>query len=253
MNPYYFNFPSAIGSQTGDDFCQSIIGLMPGQHRDDLVMAKICSDGLPEFMKTPVEITVSENGNILKYYATPDYICIGTDSNYVRMPIMAKTMRALCDKMNMALSTRKMVNQVWNAAQAKMIPSPNGPPYTEVMGSITKLLENENRIRLQLENVSLGTLVSGIKKDVVNAKALTTAHDRLGIYGWIKKDSTPIQGLNCVSHNAQYVDYSQTLRGISRTMLLNGNEVDFYDIIKDQNLCSLISDEGPYDASNIYG
>ena len=246
------NFPNAIGNQTGTNFANSIVFLPASQHRDDLISEKILTDGLPEFMKSLVDITITDGSNELKYSAAPDYLCIGTNEDYVRFNMMAKTVRMVADKFNAVLPTPKMVKDTWNQSTAKLVPSPEGEPYDNTMSNINRLIDNDIKIKQQMKSFTLGSLVSGCRKDIVNCKSLVNNTTNIAIYGWFTKAGFPIQNLNAVSHNISYQDYSQSARMYSRKMILNGSEVDFYDLLKDSNLCHLISDEGPYDATKIY-
>jgi hypothetical protein len=66
---------------------------------------------------------------------------------------------------------------------------------------------------------------------------------RVAIYGWRKLDGNPIQPLTIV-HGDTYVDYSHGVRLIARQMLVDGKPMTINDVLKDPNLCGLLSDEG---------
>ena len=90
--------------------------------------------------------------------------------------------------------------------------------------------------------------MSGNKKDVVVTPQL---HDgsrppppRVAIYGWIYPDGTVIQPLSLV-HEETYADYSHGIRLVRSRMVLNERDTTVATVLRDHDLASLISDEGP--------
>jgi len=151
-----------------------------------------------------------------------------------------------------ALPTKKMAQQIWATAPVKLSPIPNGPPYDETMQTSATMIAHNAKIQKALGSTPVGHLVTGHKKDVVICTHLLQDPSRVAIYGWFYPTGQAIQGLNPVSHDKLYKDYSHGIRFVHRTMLLNGSSVDYFDLLKDSAHASLISDEGPFDASHIY-
>ena len=89
-----------------------------------------------------------------------------------------------------------------------------------------------------------GSLVAGIKKDVVVSNRLDEKPDRVAIYGWHTPDGKPIQPLTIV-HRESYVDYSHGVRLMRRTVTIDGKPRDVRHVLYDADLCGLLSDEGP--------
>src|SRR5262249_33446374 len=92
--------------------------------------------------------------------------------------------------------------------------------------------------------LALGTLVAGIKKDIVVTNQLDGHQDRVGIYGWHQEDGAPIQPIS-ILHGKEYADYSHGLRLVHGKMRVEGEEVDLASVMRDPWLCALVSDEGP--------
>jgi len=146
------------------------------------------------------------------------------------------------------LPTRRMSNQIWAAADLKL--QPVGMGASSEMTS-TKVLIEHNTI---IENQRAGAnfrLLTGHKKDIVICQHLLQDHTRLAIYGWHQLNGTPIQQLNSTSHYIGYQDYSSSIRLILQTAILNGNQVNLYDILNSQ-YSYLISDEGAFNATTAY-
>src|SRR5205085_10115056 len=59
-----------------------------------------------------------------EYDVMPDYLSIGSDADFVRIPMTPYTAQAFCDAFGFVLPTRKMVNDIWAAATTHLDPRP---------------------------------------------------------------------------------------------------------------------------------
>jgi hypothetical protein len=169
----------------------------------------------------------------------PDYLSIGSDEDFVRMPMTPYTAQAFCDAFGFVLPTRKMVNDIWAAAPVHLEPR----PLTIERESPATFLQHHRIIEEQLKGAPRGSFVAGIKKDVVIGNALRDKSQRVAIYGWHYKDGKPIQPVYA-GHVDWYVDYSHGIRPVRRMMRVNGVMQPFEKILKDSLAVSLLSDEG---------
>lgn len=247
-----FTIPNPATDITGTEFINSIMNVPPNQKREDLIFEQYKAGHVPAFMREPSEVTVTAGTNTLKYWVLPDVLCVGVDEDYIRTPLNPLTARKVADLFNCMLPTPKMAYQIWQAASIKLKPSPNGAPYTDIQQTTSKLWEHEQKIRQELIGIAPGKLISGHKKDVVITKALFNNLNNVAIVGWWYPDGKKIQPLNAVSHVKSFKDYSHGIRMICRTAELNGIKCDLFDVLKDDKLSSLISDEGSYDADKLY-
>lgn len=246
----FITIPERSSTTSGTDFGNSIMNIPANQQREDLIFSEIIKGNVPEFMRAPKEITIEENGNSLSYYVLIDVLCVGTNEDFLRTPVNCKTARKIADLFQCTLPTTKMARQIWNNSDVKLTPIPGGPPFDASMGYTSKFMKHNSDI----ENQRMGRtgLISGHKKDYVFTNTLFKYPNNCAIYGWFQSNGKPIQDLNPASHSSIFLDYSQVPRFISRVMYLNGEVVDFYDILNDSKYCYLISDEGPFDASKMY-
>jgi hypothetical protein len=83
-----------------------------------------------------------------------------------------------------------------------------------------------------------------MKKDLVVTNRLVERPGHVAIYGWHRLSGTPIQPLTTV-HVATYVDYSHGVRLIDQWAEVDGQRVRIGVVLRDPQLCSLLSDEGP--------
>ena len=232
-------------SKSGSQFVDSILSVS-GPQRDLAVLSEYITGNVPDFIKTLVDVTVKNDQHELIYSVLPDYLSAGHDNDYFRTPMSPITAQKIADLYQCCFPSRKMVSDIWKQATVKLTPGPLPPgPSMVTTAYFNKHNDNINDQLADLDSFVLGSLVAGHKKDVVVTPQLLQHPGNVAIYGWQLVNGNPIQGLNAVSHDRNYYDYSHGIRLVSRTATLDGQQVDLVDIFKDAALCGLISDEGP--------
>jgi len=241
--------PRATNAPSGDRFAQQIStrDLAPREHE---ITTQILAGNVPNFLRQlcPVTVTNITDGttNTGTFFVTPDYLAIGSDTDYLLMPISGNTAQHIADELKCVLPTRKMVDAIYANAEVKLAPSPISP--TAAMTTVPIFTQHNQTVRTQrmaaLDAHPLGALTAGHKKDVVVTTRLTTSTNKIAIYGWHRlTNGLAIQPLY-LGHISWWVDYSQCIRLVSQTMLVNGEKMNVADVLADPKLCSLISDEG---------
>lgn len=252
------NFPSRPGNALGgSEFIQSITQGDSTQ-RDSWIEKEILKGNIPDFLKRLVAITVTEKNNTLIYNVTPDYLSLGNDTDYIRVPLGASSAQKIADAFGCTLPTAKMSNQIWQAAAAKLPPKPmsgltsniGGKTYTpqqflqKKMTDTDSFAEHNRLIQEQLSGHELGDLVAGHKKDVVLSNQLASRPDKVAIHGLHNTNGQAIQG-GSWGHDIGYRDYSHGIRLVDRQAKLNGKPVDLVkDIFQNPQYAYLVSDEG---------
>jgi hypothetical protein len=237
----------------GHAFAESVISLSR-EAREDKVYLQVTSGNVPNFLRHLVSVTVSATAggtrHTLTYHVLPDYLAIGSEEDYVLMPMTPVCAQRIADTTRCILPTRKMVDDIYRAATVKLSPKPIPP--TPAMTTIGVFIDHNDSVwqqRIAVLNVSpLGVLVGGDKKDVIISNAI---YDHLKpavprpvvIYGWHQLNGGPIQPLYN-GHDATYADYSHGIRLIQKSATLDGLPVDLTEILKDSTLSLLICDEG---------
>ncbi|CAF1062971.1 unnamed protein product [Adineta ricciae] len=245
-----FSIPSR--TITGTTFGNSIMNIGPNQLREDMIFAELQAGNIPDFMRTPIPISVTAGNDTLTYWVLPDVLCVGTNADYLRTPLNPLTARRVADIYGAVLPTKKMAHQIWQAATVKLTPSPNGPPYDSTMMSTERMVFHNTKIQTALGNKTPGELISGHKKDVVITTGLLTYPQNVAIVGWWYPSGQMIQPLNYKSHDRFYKDYSHGIRLVNRMVTINGQWYDIYDVLRNAAVASLISDEGAFDATQMY-
>lgn len=238
--------PTVSPLVTGSQFIQNNMNL-GGAVREANILQEFMNANMPNLLRNFVPITVSSGGNTITYQVTPDVLCIGSDDDYVRMPMNPHTAQAIADKFNCSLITRKMSNDIWKASVNKLEPKPWGPPYDADMQRTYRIGVHNTTIQNQLAGKDPTALTSGHKKDVVLTNQLypNNPHKRVAIYGWFQSNGQPIQGLNPTSHEDTYEDYSHGIRLVANDCTVNGVAMKIQDVFQHPIYSTLVSDEGP--------
>jgi hypothetical protein len=232
---------NAIG---GAAFIASLAGLSLDD-REAAILREITSGNFPEFLRDfkIVELRGKDaTGSevIATIEVMPDYLSVGNNDDFVRMPMTPQTAQQIADRFGCTLPTRNIVDAIDRAAEIHLAPH----PMTEARESVATFRQHHEIIEKQRAGRPLGPLVTGIKKDIALSPRIFERPERLAIYGWHQLDGQPIQPLTIV-HWDRYVDYSHGTRLISRTLQLDGQPLDITELLADPERAWLISDEGP--------
>jgi hypothetical protein len=241
--------PRPASALSGTEFAKRITPLDLTEREKEIV-AQVTSGNVPTFLRKlcPVPATsVSEGAtNTATFYATPDYLAIGSDDDYFLIPVSPNTGQRIADALHCSLPTPKMVDEIYAAAEVKLAPSPIPP--TAAMITVPVFSNHYATVRAQraeqLNAHPLGALVAGHQKDVVISAKLASASGKVAIYGWHQTNGVPIQPLY-LKHIASWVDYSQCTRLVQQKMTVNGLFKTVAEVLADPSLAGLLSSEGP--------
>ncbi len=232
---------------TGSAFYQTAASFNWKQ-RDSLVVKEILDGNMPDFLKKfktiETSITDSATGKKIKavYYVAPDYLSLGTNDDWARVNISPQAAQKIADSLDCFLPTKKMVDDIYRAAEVKLAPVPLYAyrDSTPTMYHHHLIIEGQRQGRKGL--------IAGIKKDVVISgrliqEGLTAKREpRVAIYGWHQPNGKPIQPLY-TGHVYWWVDYSQGIRLVYRKIKVNGQWKDYREILSDPLLKRLLCDE----------
>jgi hypothetical protein len=211
---------------------------------------------MPPFLRElqPVRLSsVGPGGRVHEavVFVMPDYLAVGSNEDFLRVPLGLDTAKRVARQFGFTLPTRKMVDAIYRQSSLRLTPQPMkaGPR----MRSTAYYLDHQRMIEAQRAGRHLGELVSGHKKDVILTKRLLTRRGRVAIYGWHQRGAKPIQPLSTV-HGARYADYSHGVRLVSTTVLLDGAPRSIFDVLRDPELARVLTHEGTIrDAARIMG
>lgn len=236
----------AADAKTGTAFIESVAGMSHAE-RESAIERELLAGNFPRFLRTleRVEAMGADPDGVerrIAYDVMPDYLAIGSDDDFVRMPMSPHTAQVFCDAFGFVLPTGRMVADIWHAAAVKLEPR----PLTEARESPLTFLEHHRIIDRQLDGSGPRMFVAGIKKDVVVTEKLRERPARVAIFGWHRTNGEPIQPLYA-KHADSYVDYSHGVRPVRRLMEVDGlRELSFERVLNDPRFRHLLTDEaGP--------
>jgi hypothetical protein len=253
-SPAHAKLPSrAANAITGSEFIETI-EKADLDEREARILEELKRGNFPDFLRNfvsvPIKGTIKLNGTDLPVETTiqvmPDYLAIGSNEDFVRMPMTPQTAQRIADLFGCVLPTRKLVDAIDIAAKTRIVPH----PMTVDRESPRTFAEHNEIIEKQrgteAADQPAGSLITGIKKDIVLTPRIFEKPQRLAIYGWRQPNGQPIQPLTIV-HWDRYVDYSHGARLVRNAIEIDGIEYRVDGLLADPERCGLVSDEGPMD------
>lgn len=234
-------------AEDGSEFAADTLHLH-GKDREALIREQLLSGNIPTFLKRlePVRFeSKGADGNRVSVTicVAPDYLAIGSDDDFLRIPMGLETAVAVADRFGFVLPTRHMVDAIYDQAQVHLEPKPMTPGTAMV--STDYYVRHNRGIEDQRinEGGKDGQLTAGHKKDLVLTNRLRQKPGRVAIYGWHRHGGKPIQPLSTV-HGAAYADYSHGVRLVSKVAYVDGKATPIARILEDPQLAGVLSDEG---------
>jgi len=236
--------PRPKDASPGSAVFKRLATLTPAE-REEAVVRELVGGNLPEFLRKFHTVTIRGKDSSGREHSAdvevmPDYLAVGSDTDFVRVPMTPQSAQCLADAFGCSLPTRKLVDAIYQSAVVKLDPI----PLTEAREAVATFADHSRRIDRHRGDLPLGSLVAGVKKDVVVTNRLGEKSSRVAIFGWHKLDGTPIQPLSIV-HRDTYVDYSHGIRLVRRTVVVDGKTRDIRQVLHAADVCGLLSDEGP--------
>ena len=231
-------------SKSGTEIGNLLLGKQ-GFQREAIILEEIRNNNVPNWLVDFVPVSITENINgiprELTIYVSRDVVSLGNDTDFLRIPTLPITSQVIADRYHSILPSRKLSNDIYNSATAKLAPK----PLSNSRESTKSFIDSNNLINNQLSpELVKSALVAGDKKDIVIGPNLDGS--KVAIYGWHQTDGKPIQPYSTI-HDSSYSDYSHGTRLISKFAYLDRTiPVDLTTIFIDDNLHKLVSDQGPF-------
>ncbi|MFW7377328.1 MAG: hypothetical protein ACOH5I_00805 [Oligoflexus sp.] len=243
----------------GSQFVAKIAQLSEGQSEQEILNA-VLAGNIPDFLRTLVPVTITNQKTrygvaSITFWVMPDYLAVGSDRDYVRLPLNLHSADRIADAFNLRLPTRKMVDAIYHQANVKLRPRPMRPGPQ--MTSAQYYQRHHQMIEQDLSRLTpvAGQLIAGHKKDVVQSRKLLRKPGSIAIYGWHQSNKKPIQPLSTV-HHAAYADYSHGIRMVANHVEIRyenrpTQNYSLDEVLQDPKLCRLLSDEGQLDRKQL--
>jgi hypothetical protein len=238
----------APGTLTGSEFVRQTAA-MSEVDREAVIGDQLLAGDLPPFLRHLKSVTLqgqTADGRIARVTVcvTPDYLALGSNEDFLRIPMALPTALRVADRFGFVLPTPKIVDAIYEQADVHLRPQPL--PAGPQMRTTAYYWRHETQIRAQrlALGAPLGALIAGDKKDLVLTNLLLERPGRVAIYGWHRGDGDPIQPLSTV-HGARYADYSHGVRLVSAVAYVDGHPRAIAEVLEDRQLAPVVSDEGP--------
>jgi len=241
--------PRPANAITGSQFMQQVLN-MTVEQREIEIFNQLSVGNIPDFMRSLKKI----DGNFLdgngithtcKYEVMPDYLCIGSNEDFCRIPMGPITAQKLADLFGAVMPTAKLVDDIYTHAEIKLEPVTYAP-VGDANTLVPKFIEHNQAIENQriAAGGTPGQLIGGTKKDVVLSNKIVdpARPNHVVIYGWHQLNGTPIQPLTNIHINS-YVDYSHGIRLLNAEMLIDNVVANIKTVLADPVLYKLLSNE----------
>lgn len=248
-------FPARSTHFSGTDIA-SIFLTLQGEAREQFILAQVENGCVPDFMRSTsfVELVGAPARGLLE--VLPDYLCLGTDEDYIYAQCNIRTAQRIADVIDAMLPTKKIVDAIWSQAPCKLEPTPQGKPYDHTMRSSARLVQQSRVVIGQKALLCEGMpaiLTAGAFKDYILVPGFAHRPGQTCIYGWHRANGRPIQDPNLSDHDWEYLDYSHCPRFVAREIRL-GDDVHFVaDVLASRTLHTVVTGTEPSKVHRVPG
>ena len=235
-------YPASSDRMTGSVFFGRA-NILPLAVRDSIATMELLKGNFPRHINHWVTIHTTftdHQGKRIKasYQVTSDYLSVGTDADWCRVPLTPMAAQRIADAWHCFLPTRKMVDEIYAAAKVKLEPV---PMYAFRDSPVTMY---QHHLIIEGQRKGQKGLIAGIKKDLVLSPIVINhvRPNREAIYGWHRLNGKAIQPLYA-GHVNWYVDYSHGVRLVNEIIRVNGRKMHYREVLQDTLLRKLLTEE----------
>ncbi len=226
------------------------VATLSGTERDAVLGPMLLAGDIPQFLRRLRPVTLREQSGSGKEDVSvtvcvmPDYLALGSDEDFVRVPMGLRTAVAVATQFGFVLPTTKIVDAIYSEADIRVRPEPL--PAGPEMRSTEYFVRHDRLVRQEslIDGLMPGMLLAGQKKDLVITNRLRANPGRVAIYGWHLEDHKPIQSLSTL-HGENYADYSHGVRLVSAVAYAGTEQRSLLEILQNPRLARVVSSEGP--------
>ena len=153
--------------------------------REEEIYKAVASGYIPGFLRETVTLHgIFQDLNRSKHSVInevmPDYLAVGSDDNFCRVPMNPRTAQRLATLFGASLLTSVLSDHINGRAELKFAPF-NYVPVANANELVSKFVEHNVQIEKQFSEAGgkNGQLVAGIKKDIILSSRIAEKHDRV--------------------------------------------------------------------------
>lgn len=251
--PYNYSFiPRRPGFQNGSQIIAKSRQLS-AQKREQLFLMEALKGNLPPFLTRLKRVSFNRTIGTATYRVTiwvmPDYLALGSNQDFVRIPVTPDTAQKIADQYNCLLPNPYLVDLIYRKATKRVRPILF--KSSEKIVTSDAFFQHDRLIQKKLAGIKMGShLIAGHKKDIILANGLVAKPDRVALYGLHVDPTTKIQPMS-LANPKSYVDYSHGVRLISNRIQINGVYYSLREVLVHPVLSKLVSPTGPLKISRI--
>ncbi len=265
----------ARGAAAIFDGLPQVLGQDGPEAREAAIWAEIQAGNVPAFVRAfaPVVITDAK-GRRATFQVTVDGFAIGTDDDWLRVGLSGYYAQKTADLFGAFLPTNRLVLETYAQAAIKLVAHPldcqttfqgkwqrstfakglheailqgktpckAGEKVPEAAGRLDPKLGAHAGVCALAPGPHPGVLVSGHLKEVIISHEDLT--QRLAFWGFFAADGRPIQhGFGC-PHGPGFADYSHGFRLVGPAVDVDGQPVDYQEVVQNPAYASLAFAEG---------
>ncbi|MCC6643298.1 hypothetical protein IT411_00975 [Candidatus Peregrinibacteria bacterium] len=235
---------------------------------EQYVMAEIARGNIPSFCRPEnmKPVTMEKNGVKVQFLAAQDYLAVGSDTDFVRIPMTPILAQTLSEKYGWGMPTRNMTREIYRSADLQI----TGPTLALVHSEADQMeMQKNGFIKKHNDNINtiLGeeglnalrqnkALVAGHKKDVIISRHAIDHPGSLDFDGLYLDGKNPTQ--HNAAHESTYRDYSHGFRPIYGNVTIADKDggtitMPYYEALKDPQIAAVLNGaEGAIDAKRAY-
>lgn len=206
--------------------------------REDHILDWIDRGATPASWRELRPVTVRGGGHEVTFYAAPDVVTLGTDSDRFRPALTAGLAQRIADRLGMSLPTATMVDAIHAQADVRV-------PFRGFSGARDSFATHvASNAAIEQRLAGRSGLISDHSKDYVVGYPRRRWPEAIAIYGGWDSQGTRVQPPSGGVHYLGYRDYSQRARLIGRTVLVDGQQRQLAEALADPAIAPLLHREG---------